>query len=229
MKRTFRLRPIFAPIVKFLARIAIHLKISPNFATWLMASFSLIASFGLLFFQSFIWFGIWIFLTGLLDGIDGAIARMTKRTSKFGGFFDSTMDRISESIILAGLVLYTQIYPTNFSQWIIILTITGFIFSFLISYSRARAELELKRSFVIDTDSFSMNVGFLARSERLFYLFIMSCIVQFTSSLILLIFMGFYVVLTVWTFFERFFIYKNYLEIINTSEITQNLDEKANQ
>ncbi|MCF2141342.1 MAG: CDP-alcohol phosphatidyltransferase family protein [Candidatus Lokiarchaeota archaeon] len=219
MKRTFRLRPIFAPIVKFLAKIAINLKITPNFATWLMVSFSLISSLGLLFFQSFIWFGVWIFLTGLLDGIDGAIARMTKKTSKFGGFFDSTMDRISESIILSGLILFTQIFPTNYSQWILLLTIIGFIFSYLISYSRARAELELKRSFVIDNDRFSMNIGILARSERLFYLFIMSCIVQFTSPLILLIFMGFYVVLTAWTFLERFFTYKSYLnEFVETNE-----------
>ena len=99
MPSKFRLRPIFAPFVKFLARGAIRLHITPNQATWLMLGCAFMAGLGLILWQNLLWFGIWVFITGLMDGVDGAIARSTERGSAFGAFFDSTMDRASEGVI----------------------------------------------------------------------------------------------------------------------------------
>ncbi len=218
MQKPFRLRPIFAPIVKIIAQGAIKLHITADVATLFMVLSSLNAALGLIFFQDFLWFGIWVFITGLLDGVDGSIARLTQHSSPFGGFFDSFMDRISESIIFCGLILYAWIYSSDLGIILAILGVLGYLFSFLISYTRARAELELKNVVSTDSKSFSMNIGLLARSERLFYLFLMSIVVFFTSDLIYLILLSLFVLLTGITFLERLLTYKRYL----TSFATQN-------
>ncbi len=98
-----------------------------------------------------------------MDGCDGAIARLTNKSTKFGGYFDSVMDRISEFFIFLGLYIYNQ----NQFLWdkidmkLIIFII--FLASIMISYSRARAENFFKGDF---------DIGLMARSERLFYLVI---------------------------------------------------------
>ena len=211
MPKPFRLRPIFAPIVKKIAQGAIKLHITANVATLCMVLASLNATVGLILFPDFLWFGIWVFITGLLDGVDGSIARLTQHSSPFGGFFDSVMDRISESIIFCGLILYALIYSTDFGIILAILGFFGYLFSFLISYTRARAELELKNENLPNSTPFSMNLGLMARSERLFYIFLLSIAVFFTSDLIYLILLSLFVFLTGITFLERLFSYKRYL------------------
>jgi len=221
--KPFRLRPIFAPLVKFLAKIAIKMKITPNMETWIMMFFAVVSAVGLLIWQSFLWFGIFVFITGLMDGVDGAIARLSGKISKFGGFFDSTFDRLSEGVIYGSIVIYAQYYSIEYADSISILTAFCFLFSYLISYSRARAELEVKNSKQIKTEPLVFNIGILARSERLFYLFIMSVVVQFTSSLVLVILLSIYAFLTCLTFFQRFFTYKTYLEKISVTTTSHNL------
>jgi len=63
-----------------------------------MFSFSVISFFVLVFIQNLLLFSIFVFITGIMDGCDGAIARLTGKSTKFGGFFDSIMDRFSEFI-----------------------------------------------------------------------------------------------------------------------------------
>lgn len=215
MSFKFRLRPLFAPFVLKMAKIAVKFHLTPNGATFLMFITACIATTGLFVFNSFIWFGIWIFITGLLDGVDGAIARITKKTSQFGAFYDSVMDRFSETVIFIGLFLYNLINFDFLPILIACLIILGFLFSFLISYTRARADVEMEKCHVIDKEHYSMNIGLLGRSERLFYLVLMSITVQFTNSLIFLILISIFVGLTVFTFFQRLFTYKKYLTEVN--------------
>ncbi len=109
--------------------------------------------------------GLLVLFAGVFDMLDGAMARVRNTATTFGAFFDSTLDRYSESIILAGLlyyalqrpVLHNIIWPFPYEQsWII-----GFIYiamagSLMVSYTKARAEglgLECK-------------TGLLARPER---------------------------------------------------------------
>lgn len=217
MTKPFRLRPIFAPLIKKIAQIAIKMKISPNVATWLMLIFAIIAAVGLLIWGSFIWYGVFIFITGIMDGIDGAVARLSGKTSKFGAFFDSAFDRISEGVIFGGLILYAQYYSIEYADLISIIAVFGFLFSFLISYTRARAELEVYNSNLSQNTSLVFNIGILARSERLFYLFLMAMVVQFTSVYVLIVLMIIFVLLTLITFLQRFFTYKLYLERISSS------------
>lgn len=198
MSSKFRLRRIFYPLVKVMAKGLIKIGVSPNLATCIMLLFSLLSFFLLVFFSSLLLFSIFVFLTGLFDGIDGAIARLTNKSSAFGGFFDSIMDRISEFVIFLALLLYSwQNVLWNIID-VKIIIIISFIGTLMISYLRARGEVIVKGNF---------DFGLMARSERLFYLFI----TMLLSSFIQLIneFLFVFMILVLMTVFFRFFkIYK---------------------
>jgi CDP-diacylglycerol--glycerol-3-phosphate 3-phosphatidyltransferase len=72
------------------------------------------------------------------DLIDGAMARKTGRTSKFGAFFDSTLDRIGDGAIFGGLVLYFAGPGDNYLY--LCLTLYCLVMGAVTSYARARAE-----------------------------------------------------------------------------------------
>jgi CDP-diacylglycerol---glycerol-3-phosphate 3-phosphatidyltransferase len=96
---------------------------------------------------------ILMLLSGLFDILDGAVARYAKKMTKFGAVMDSTFDRFSEGILFLGLlVLYTPRADLLFA----ILIVLSLIFSFLISYIRARAE----------GIGINCEVGFFTRTER---------------------------------------------------------------
>jgi len=81
--------------------------------------------------------GVAVLVAGFFDILDGALARYTKRTSRFGAILDSTLDRLSEAAVLLGiLVLYTR----EGSAIPILLVGAVLISSMLVSYIRARAE-----------------------------------------------------------------------------------------
>jgi phosphatidylinositol alpha-mannosyltransferase len=102
--------------------------------------------------------GILVLLTGTFDMLDGALARATKRSSTFGAFFDSTVDRYSEALIFLGLLLYYRTAPALYFETVFIyLTIVG---SLMVSYTRARAEAV----------GVECKVGILARPERIILL-----------------------------------------------------------
>jgi CDP-diacylglycerol--glycerol-3-phosphate 3-phosphatidyltransferase len=109
--------------------------------------------------------GLLVLFAGIFDMFDGAMARARNASTTFGAFFDSTLDRYSESIILFGLLLYALQKPAmqdrlwpfgNEQPWMIILIFIAVVGSLMVSYARARAEglgLECK-------------TGLLARPER---------------------------------------------------------------
>jgi CDP-diacylglycerol--glycerol-3-phosphate 3-phosphatidyltransferase len=83
--------------------------------------------------------GFLIVAGGLFDVVDGAVARETNQTSRFGGFFDATIDRYSEAVIFGGLLIYfTSTDADDVAIWLTYITIVG---SLMISYTRARAEI----------------------------------------------------------------------------------------
>ena len=85
--------------------------------------------------------------------VDGRVARETNRVTRFGGFFDSVLDRYSDLALLMGLLVYYAII--NRSSYIVLTAIvmTG---SVMVSYTRARAENTIPKC----------KVGFLERPER---------------------------------------------------------------
>src|SRR2546426_11286577 len=92
--------------------------------------------------------GLLVLFTGIFDMFDGAMARARNASTTFGAFFDSTLDRYSESIILFGLlffalqrpVLQDWFWPIQYEQsWMITLVFIAAVGSFMVSYAKARA------------------------------------------------------------------------------------------
>jgi len=166
----FRLRRIFSPLVIKIAELFVKMKIKPNHASFLMLLCSILSFMMLHAFNNLIIFGIFVFITGLMDGVDGTIARLTSKSTKYGAFLDSTLDRVSEIIIYAALVISGLSYYRDLNafsgvfQILVLMTIFG---SLMISYLRSRATNEINADF---------DIGLFARSERLFTLFIISVI-----------------------------------------------------
>jgi len=167
MASKFRLRRLFKPIINLLARTLSKIGLSANGATFTMLTCSFISFLMLVFFSNYVFFSIFVFLTGIFDGIDGAIARLRNKTSRFGGIFDSTMDRLSEFFIfLALLINRWDENLWNFIDMKLIITLS-YLTSIMISYSRSRAQILYDGDF---------DIGLMARSERLFYIFVTTLI-----------------------------------------------------
>src|SRR5258706_7180472 len=90
---------------------------------------------------------------GLFDMVDGRVARETNRVTRFGGFFDSVLDRYSDLALFMGLLVY---YASINRFFYIVLTAIVMTGSVMVSYTRARAEVTIPKC----------KVGFLERPER---------------------------------------------------------------
>lgn len=191
MPSRFRLRYIFRPLINLVAKGLIRFGVTPNIATIIMFSFSVLSFISLVIFRNLLFFSIFVFITGIMDGCDGAIARLTSKSTKFGGFFDSFMDRFSEFFIFLGLSINTkdQLLWNCIDMKIVILF--SFLASIMISYSRARAEVFFKGDF---------DVGLMARSERLFYIVIISILGFFYNFFNVLLFIFMWLVIGTFLF-----------------------------
>ena len=100
--------------------------------------------------------GWFLGLTALFDVLDGTVARRSNRSSTFGAFLDSTLDRVADGAVMAGLATFYALNPAHRSLPMMIVCMLGLIGAFLTSYTRARAE-----ALGIDA-----KVGILQRPER---------------------------------------------------------------
>lgn len=133
-------------------------KIHPNFLTFIGLVINIGAAWLLamgLFWQA----GLVIIGAGLFDMVDGRVARQTGQVTRFGGFFDSVMDRYSDLALLIGLLVYYASIGRNFY---VVLTAIVMMASVMISYTRSRAENTIPQC----------KVGFLERPERIVLLII---------------------------------------------------------
>ena len=135
-------------IVRWLALSRIH----PNVLTFLGL---LINIYGAWLFAagSFKWAGLVVIGAGLFDMVDGRVARATSQVTRFGGFFDSVIDRYSDLALFMGLLVY---YASINRFFYIVLTAIVMTGSVMVSYTRARAENAIPKC----------KVGFLERPER---------------------------------------------------------------
>ena len=194
MASSYRLRRIFRPLVKKVAHLLSRVGLSPNLATITMLGFSIISFIFLVFLSNLLLFSIFVFATGFFDGVDGAIAREQEKVTRFGGLFDSLMDRVSEFVIFLALLIYSwnSVLWSIFDMKIIILL--SFLSSIMISYLRARAEVFFKGDF---------DFGLMARSERLFYLVITMLVANFIGYVNEFLFV--FMLLVLATAFFRYF------------------------
>ncbi|KKN37985.1 hypothetical protein LCGC14_0757900 [marine sediment metagenome] len=193
MPSKFRLRFVFKPLIKVLSRMLIKIGVTPNLATIIMLSISFLGFISLVFFRNLLLFSIFVFFTGIVDGVDGEIARLTNRSTKVGGVLDSTMDRFSEFFIFLGLLIFSW----NQLLWNLIdvklIIYISFVASIMISYTRARAEVFFKGDF---------DIGLMARSERLFYIFITNLFAHYIGFINEFLFVFMWLVIA--TFLFRF-------------------------
>ena len=96
-------------------------------------------------------------VTAAFDVIDGQVARRTGRCTVFGAFYDSTLDRVADGALMAGLTVFYMTSPVHHNIYMVVVCLAGIIGSFLVSYTRARAE-----SLGIDA-----KVGVMQRPERI--------------------------------------------------------------
>jgi CDP-diacylglycerol---glycerol-3-phosphate 3-phosphatidyltransferase len=86
----------------------------------------------------FYWLAAGVFVVGsLLDILDGALARVGGKTTPFGAFIDSTTDRVGEGAMLAAIAL---VFSRHGNEWAVVVAVAAVVGSFLVSYTRARAE-----------------------------------------------------------------------------------------
>ncbi len=136
-------------IVRWLALSRIH----PNVLTFLGLVINIWAAY-LFAAGSFRWAGVVVIGAGLFDMVDGRVARASNRVTRFGGFFDSVVDRYSDLALLVGLLVY---YASINRFFYIVLTAIVMAGSVMVSYTRARAECTIPKC----------KVGFLERPERI--------------------------------------------------------------
>ena len=108
--------------------------ISPNALTLLTIVFAFITAYFIII-QWFLLGGILLIITAGVDAIDGAVARVTKRVTKFGSYLDAMVDRYVEAIIFAAIGIATNLW---------LLVFIAFAGSLIISYAKSRAAMETK-------------------------------------------------------------------------------------
>lgn len=82
-----------------------------------------------------------LLVSGVFDLLDGKVARRAKMESRFGAFYDSTMDRLGEAALFSGIGIYFMQAPGQRLPFLGLgLCFAALSFSFLVSYTRARAE-----------------------------------------------------------------------------------------
>ncbi len=164
MPSRYRVRGPFRRIVQAIALPLARTGIRPDTITYFSLFLAMIAALTLNLFGSQILFAILIFLVGLFDGVDGAIARLSSTSSKQGSLSDSIVDKVAEMLILISIgVAYQtiEILGLSVSLWVV-LCLFGWLMT---SYTRARAE----GLGITDLD-----IGLGGRSERILILVIFS-------------------------------------------------------
>jgi CDP-diacylglycerol---glycerol-3-phosphate 3-phosphatidyltransferase len=120
-------------IVRWLALSRIH----PNVLTFLGLVINICAAF-LFAMGRFRWAAAVVIGAGLFDMVDGRVARATDRVTRFGGFFDSVLDRYSDLALLIGLLVY---YASINRFGYVVLTAVVMMGSVMVSYVRAECTI----------------------------------------------------------------------------------------
>lgn len=136
LKGTFIETGYYSFLDRHLVPKLIHLKLKPNHVSLLGLATSMLA--GLAFVYVPLLGGVLTLLTGLLDTLDGSLARATGESRKFGAFLDSVLDRYTELIIFIGLWYF--FYRQGSTQVLSLVFLLILFGSLMVSYTRARAE-----------------------------------------------------------------------------------------
>ena len=152
---TDKLRDRFSNVLNRIAKYFIRLGFTANQITIFGLFGQILAAFFIIS-GSVILGGIVLLIFSPFDALDGSIARLQNKQSKFGAFIDFVTDRYAELIIMGALLIYFLLAG---NYWLCVLAYFAAAGSFLVPYTRSRAE----------SLGFSAKIGILSRVER--YLF----------------------------------------------------------
>ena len=142
------------PLVEWLIRRRVHPNLLTTIGTLILVGSAVAWGAGEIRLGGFL-----LLLSGVFDMLDGRVARGSELASRFGAFYDSTLDRVGEAALFAGIAVYFMQggVPSWLAVTAVCIAISALSFSLLVSYARARAEglgLECK-------------VGIAQRAERI--------------------------------------------------------------
>ena len=143
----------FNKVIRLIVHVLALSRIHPNVLTFIGLVINIVAAV-LLAAGHFRWAGVVIITAAVFDMVDGRVARETNRVTRFGGFFDSVLDRYSDLALLMGLLVYYASINRFFYVVLTAIVMTG---SVMVSYTRARAECTIP----------TCKVGFMERPERI--------------------------------------------------------------
>jgi CDP-diacylglycerol--glycerol-3-phosphate 3-phosphatidyltransferase len=155
------------PVVRFLSRTPI----TPSAITW-FGFLLTVGAAALIITGHLLVAGFVVLIAGFFDMLDGALARRINQTTRFGAALDSTLDRVSESVVLLGILVH---YAGEQSITGILLVGLALIGSLLVSYIRARAEAL----------GLECQVGLFTRAERVIVLALGLVLNQIDNALII--------------------------------------------
>jgi phosphatidylglycerophosphate synthase len=167
-----KVEPIVTRIVAFLTSQGI----SPNQLTLAGAALSLLT--GIIYAKGYLFLGgVMLFVAGAADLLDGPLARSTGKTSTFGAFLDSALDRYSDFFVFAGLSIH---FVRNGEVFWFLVTLGTLLGAFAVSYTKARAENFIK----------NCGVGTFGRSERILFLIAGTLVTPLLKLVLLVLFVG---------------------------------------
>ncbi len=185
-------------ILDGMVRLLALLNPNPNLLSVIGLGINVLAAV-LYAYGQFFYAGLVMIFANIFDMLDGRVARLTGRVSKFGAFLDSSLDRLSDMIVFLGIIIFysrdTKYHSTLYAS----LTGAALIGSVMVSYTSARAESLIPKC----------DVGFLRRPERVVLLILGSLTVWPESSSLFLNKMPATIwlmaILSYWTFAQRLF------------------------
>ena len=182
--------------LRLIIRTCVALRIHPNTLTFIGYLINVAAAFALGYGRFLLAFFVML-VANIFDLIDGRVAYQLQLNSKFGAFWDSTLDRFSDIALFLGLIyLYATLRRTDY----VMVAALAMMFSIMTSYARARAESLIEKC----------KVGFMERPERI-VLFMIGAFTNRMGAVLWVI-----LILSIFTVADR--IYYTYL-VLNTREI----------
>lgn len=153
-----RLRQLLETSIGPLVDGLIVARVSPNTLTTI-GFLTLVGSAAAFGFAQVRWGGGLLLLSGVMDMLDGRVARGGGSMSKFGAFYDSTLDRIGEAALMAGITVFflNGGVPADWVVWAVLASTIAMASGLIVSYARARAE-----GLMLDC-----KVGLVQRAERI--------------------------------------------------------------
>ena len=157
-----RFRAFWTKVISPVAHLLIRLGVSPDAVT-VVGTLGVVAGALVFFPQGKLLTGVLVISAFVFsDLLDGTMARLTGRSSPFGAFLDSTLDRVGDGAIFAGLALYFA--GPGDSRLYLVLALICLVMGGVTSYARARAE----------SVGFQAKVGIAERADRLVAILVMT-------------------------------------------------------